>query len=246
MKRLRSELTPKRPVVWVTGASKGIGRAIAMEFASIGCQVCLSGRSRTLLNSAVKEIIKLGGKAISVPCDISDLKSVKAAHATIIKKAGDIDVLVNNAGITTFKPFVKTPPQEFEKIIKINLLGHIYCTKAVLPSMLRNKSGFIFNIISYAAIKTFGDSSAYTAAKAGMFGLGKVLREELREHNVKVINVLPGAVETKMWPAGVRRKYAGRMMKPESLAEVIVNIFRMPPDVVTDEIVLRPQMGDLK
>jgi short-subunit dehydrogenase len=236
---------PKRPVVWVTGASKGIGLEIAREFAAIGCHVCLSARSHRLLQSAAKDITRLGGRAYVIPCDISNLRSVINAHKLIVKTAGNVDVLVNNAGVTAFKPFIDTPLAEFESIIKTNLFGNVYGIKAVLPAMVKGKAGVIFNIISHAAVKTFTNSSAYAASKAGVLGLGRVLREELSGYNIKVINVLPGAVETDMWHKGVRKKYAHRMMNPKSVAEAVVKIYRFPGDVVADEVILRPILGDL-
>jgi short-subunit dehydrogenase len=243
--KLKNDPARMRPIVWVTGASRGIGLAIAKEFAAIGCVVCLSGRSRKLLQEAAKAIIKLGGKAHAVPCDIRDSRSVNNAYKMIVKIAGVPEVLVNNAGVTAFKPFIETSAQEFEKIVRTNLFGNMYCSKTVLPAMVKKKSGFIFNIISHAAVKTFTNSSAYAASKAAVLGLGRVLREELRVYNIKVINIMPGAVETEMWHEGVRKKYSHRMMKPNSVAEAVVQIYRFPPDVVADEIILRPVMGDL-
>ena len=235
----------KRPVVWVTGASKGIGREIAKEFAATGYDVYLSSRSNPSLQSAVKEITKLGGKAHPVPVDIRKRRSVFDACRRIEKMAGQIDILVNNAGITAFKSFVDTTSEEIENIIQTNLLGHMFCAKAVLPGMIKRRRGMIVNIISHAAIKTFTNSSAYTASKAGVFGWGKAIREELGEYNIKVVNVLPGATETEMWPEKVRKKHSSGMMKPKSIAETIVAIAGLPDDIVVDEIVLRPVPGDL-
>jgi short-subunit dehydrogenase len=156
-----------------------------------------------------------------------------------------VDVLVNSAGITVFKTFLNTTPDEFRDILATNLYGPIVCTKAVLPTMVKRRRGWIFNILSNAAIKTFEGSAAYTAAKAGMHGLGRVLREELRASNVKVINVIPGATDTEMWSPRDRGKHGHRMMKAKSVAETVLSVFHMPDDIVVDEIVLRPMMGDI-
>jgi len=241
----RKYLHIHRPVVWVTGASRGIGREIAKQFASVGCEVCLSARSKHGLKSAVQDIIDLGGKAHSFPCDISRSASILAAVTRIRHQVGEVDVLVNNAGITVFKSFVNTSMQEFEGTIATNLCGQIACIKAVLPSMIRRKRGWIFNIISYAAVKTFGGSTAYTAAKAGMLGLARVLREEVRRSNIKVVNFLPGPTETQMWSAADRRRFSHRMMKAKSVAEAVLAAYQMPGDVVADEITLRPVLGDI-
>ncbi len=235
-----------RPVVWVVGASRGIGREIAKQFAFVGCVVCLSGRNRNELSSAVKEITTRWGRAYSFPCDITLQRSVFSTAQSILKRVGEIDVLVNNAGVTVFKTFLATTPQEFKNILTTNLYGQILCTKAVLPSMVKRRSGWIFNILSNAAIKTFEGSAAYTATKAGMHGLGKVLREEVRAYNVKVVNVIPGATETEMWSGGDRKKHGHRMMKAKSVAEAVLSVYQMPDDVVVDEIVLRPMKGDIE
>ncbi|HEV8539272.1 MAG TPA: SDR family oxidoreductase [Bacteroidota bacterium] len=234
-----------RPVVWVVGASRGIGREIARQFAFIGCDVCLSARSRKDLKAAVGEIASLGGRAYSFPCDITRQRSILSTARQIRKRFGDVDVLVNSAGITVFKTFLNTTPDEFRDILATNLYGPIVCTKAVLPTMVKRRRGWIFNILSNAAIKTFEGSAAYTAAKAGMHGLGRVLREELRASNVKVINVIPGATDTEMWSPRDRGKHGHRMMKAKSVAETVLSVFHMPDDIVVDEIVLRPMMGDI-
>lgn len=235
----------RRPVVWVTGASRGIGMEIAGQFASVGCEVCLSARSARELDSVVRRIQKLGGRAHSLPCDISNPNAISSTVRKIRKSVGEIDVLVNNAGITVFKDFLGTQPEEFVKIISTNLIGHVLCTKAVIHSMARRKQGWVFNILSNAAIKTFEGSAAYTATKAGMLGMGKVLREEMRRYNVRVVNVIPGATETEMWSPANRRRYGHRMMSAKGVAEAVLSVFQMPDDVVVDEMVLRPIKGDL-
>lgn len=235
----------RRPVVWVTGASRGIGKELAKQFAMVGCEVCLSARSAADLSAGVKEIIGRGGRAHAVPCDVSRPRSVSAAARRIVRTVGSVDVLVNNAGTTVFKSFSSTSLREFDRIVKTNLLGSVLCIKAVLSPMMRRKEGWIINILSNAAVKTFEGSSAYSATKAGMLSLGRVLREELRPFNIKVVNVVPGAVETVMWSAQDRRTYGRRMMRAKSVAEAVLAVYRMPGDVVVDELRLRPVKGDI-
>lgn len=235
-----------RPVVWVTGASRGIGKEIAKQFASLGCEVALSARSSSTLQKVVKEIQHFGGRAYSFPCDVSETKEILNTVKSISKKLGNVDILVNNAGITVFKSFLDTTLEEFDDILDTNLEGQIVCIKAVLPSMVKRKRGWIFNILSNAAVKTFEGSAAYTAAKAGLLGLGRVLREEMRKYNVKVVNVLPGPVVTEMWNKEIRRKFSYRMMSPKSVAEAVLAVYQMPDDVVVDEIRIRPIHGDIE
>lgn len=233
-------------MVWVTGASRGIGREIAAQFASIGCTVALSSRRGKTLDPVVKEITELGGRAYSFPCDVRDEARVSRVARSIASSLGPVDVLVNNAGITTFKPFLRTPAGQFRDIIGTNLLGPILCAKAVLPSMVkRKKGGWVFNIISNAALRTFEDSTAYTAAKAGLLALGRVLREELRKDGIRVVSVIPGPVKTSMWSRADRRRYSSRMIRSKSIAKAVLAVYRMPDDTVVDQIVLRPIQGDI-
>lgn len=245
MKKKREEIIIHRPVVWVTGASRGIGREIARQFAFLGCEVCLSSRNRKRLETTAKEIIKLGGRAHVFPLDVKNHKSIPLVVKEIQKKIGQVDVLINNAGVTVFKTFIDTTLGEFKNIVQTNLSGPIECIKAVLPGMIKRKDGWIINIVSDAVIKTVEGSAAYTASKSGLLALGKVLREEVRKFNIKIVNVLPGAASTDMWNPKMRKKYSSRMMKAKSVAEAILSVYQMPDDVVVDEIVVRPVLGDL-
>jgi 3-oxoacyl-[acyl-carrier protein] reductase len=158
---------------------------------------------------------------------------------------GNIDVLVNNAGITVFKSMLDTTLGEFDDIIQTNLLGQVRAIKSVLPSMVKRKRGWIINVLSNAAVKTFEGSAAYSATKAGMLGLARVLREEMKRYNVKVINIIPGATDTAMWGAADRKRYSHRMMRSKSVAESVLAAYQMPDDLVVDEMVVRPVGGDI-
>ncbi|MGA9408107.1 MAG: SDR family oxidoreductase [Bacteroidota bacterium] len=235
----------KIPVVWVTGASRGIGAAIAHVFGVAGAHVVLSGRNVRGLRQNARKITRSGGHASVVQCDVGSEKSVLFAFKTISKQFGRVDVLVNNAGVTYFKPFEKTTVKEYDRVMATNLRGVFLCIKSVLPGMVRRRDGCIINILSVSAITTFKNSSAYAATKAGVLALSRGLRAEVRKKGIRVINVLPGAVETKMWSPKERKKYHDKMMQPEDVAEAVISVFRQSKRLLTEEIVIRPVEGDL-
>ncbi len=235
----------KNPIVWVTGASRGIGAAIARAFASSGAHVVLTGRDVRALRQNALRIRELGGEASAIRCDVERENSVALAYKTILKKLKRVDVLVNNAGVTYFKPFEKTTVKDFDHVMATNLRGVFLCTKSVLPGMMRRGNGFIINILSVSATTTFKNSSAYAATKAGALALSRSLRAEVRKNGVHVIDILPGAVETDMWDRDERKKYHNKMMQPEDVAEVVVSVIRQPKRVLTEEIIIRPVEGDL-
>ena len=233
------------PIVWVTGASRGIGAAIARAFAASGAHVVLTGRDIRALRQNALMIKELGGAASTLRCDVARENSIALAYKTILKQLKKVDVLVNNAGVTYFKPFEKTTVKDFDHVMATNLRGVFLCTKSVLPGMLRRGSGFIINILSVSATTTFKNSSAYAATKAGVLALSRSLRAEVRGKGVRVVDILPGAVETEMWDQNERKKYHKKMMQPEDVAEVVMSVIRQPKRVLTEEIVIRPMEGDL-
>lgn len=240
-----NKLRMYKPVVWITGASRGIGREVAKEFASLGFIVCISARNKKQLASVAREIVELGGNVHIFPMDISNYNSIPKIYKNIQKKVGPVEVLINNAGRTSFKPFVEIESRSIKKIIETNLIGPIFLIKEVLPYMVRKKKGSIINIISMVAKNTYKGSSIYTATKSGLLGFGNVIREELRTQGVKVINVIPGATETSIWSPKIKNKYGWRMMRPKSVAEAIVNAYKTSEDLVVEEILIRPKLGDI-
>jgi len=230
--------------VWITGASKGIGKAIAEELLRDGHKVAISARDRELLETISADTAH-SDSLLRVPLDVSSYERVSDAAKLINEKLGSIDVLINNAGVTKFKPIIDTTITEFNEIIDVNLKGVVHCIKAVLPFMQEQKNGWIVNIISVTVNKVFTNSGAYASSKAGVLALSNVLREEVREQGIKVTSIVPGATHTEMWPEGIRKKYGERMMHPDDVAKTVSSIFRSPDNLMLEEVTLRPQLGDL-
>ncbi len=234
----------KRAGVWITGASSGIGKATAKEFAKVGCDVFVSARRATELERLKKELSKDKLTIELHPCNVASSANIDQVVKKISAKH-KINCLVNNAGVTTFKDALDNSIQEINDIINTNLLGSIYAIKYVLPHMIENGGGTIINIISSAAKKIFTASSAYTASKAGLLGYTNVLREEVRKHKIRIINIHPGATETPMWSQDVRKENSNRMMTSEEIGRLIVWAFLQEGNVVTEDIDVKPIQGDL-
>ena len=230
--------------IWITGASSGIGKAAAKEFARTGSKVFVSSRRKTELERLNTELKDENLSVEIFPCNIASSANVDQTVKKILT-TNKINCLINNAGITSFKLAEDNSINEIDDVIHTNLLGPIYSIKSVLPSMIKNGGGTIINILSVVTKKVFSQSSAYSASKHGLIGYTNSLREEVRKYNVRIINVVPGATQTPIWSSEMREKYGDRMMTPEEIAQVIVWLYLQKGNLVTEEIVLRPILGDL-
>ncbi len=234
----------KKDGIWITGASSGIGKAIALEFAKIGCNVFISARRSQELERLKDEAGKTGDNIFPYPCNVASSTNVDQTVKKIVNEF-ELNCLINNAGITSFKHASDNSVNEINDIINTNLLGSIYSIKSVLSTFIKNESGTIINLLSVVVDKTFTRSSVYAASKMGLLGYSNSLREEVRKHNIRVINVIPGATETSMWSQEIRKEKADLMMNPESIAHIIVSAYLQKDNLVTEEIILRPITGDL-
>jgi NADP-dependent 3-hydroxy acid dehydrogenase YdfG len=232
-------------VAWVTGASKGIGFAIASALAKSKYTVFLTGRNHTALEHQAALLRRIGHDAYAVSCDVTSEVSVVAAYRHMITEREHVDLLINNAGVTYFTSFEETTVEQFDHIIDTNLRGTFLCIKQVLPAMLERQNGMILNIVSVAATTTYLKSSAYAASKAGMLALSRGLRAEVRKKGIRVIDILPGAVETEIWPSLTRQKFGSKMIRAEDIASLIVQVCQSPETILPEEIVVRPIEGDL-
>jgi len=230
--------------IWITGASSGIGKAAAAEFARIGCRVFVSARRVTELERLNKSLSKDKLELDIFPCNVASSANVEQTVKKILS-THKIDCLINNAGITSFKLAQENSINEIDDIINTNLLGSIYTIKSVLPKMIEQGGGTIINILSIVTKKVFTHSSAYAASKNGLMAYTNVLREEVRKHKIKVINIIPGATETPMWSQETRKENSERMMSTGDIARLLVWVYLQKENMISEEIVVRPIEGDL-
>ncbi|MCA0148668.1 MULTISPECIES: 3-oxoacyl-[acyl-carrier-protein] reductase [Rossellomorea] len=213
-------------VALVTGASRGIGREIALELAREGCNVAVNyAGSEAKANEVVDEIKSLGREAIAVQCNVSDAEGVQAMVKETIGEFGSIDILVNNAGITKDNLLMRMKETEWDDVININLKGVFLCTKAVTRQMMKQRSGRIINISSIVGVSGNPGQANYVAAKSGVIGLTKTTARELAPRGITVNAVAPGFISTDMTdqlPEDVRS---------EMLKQIPLSRFGAPGDI---------------
>ena len=234
-----------KSVVLITGASQGIGAAIATVFAREirGVRLALVARNARKLASVARMCIKAGASAEVFPCDVSDEASVASLAADVEKRWGAVDVLINNAGKFAGAPFTEMSVGDFDLMIAANLRSVFLMSRAFAPGMIARGSGDIFNMSSIAGLVAYPGGAGYSAAKFGVSGLSKVMRAELRDKGVRVCCVYPGATFSPSWEgSGVDEK---RMMPAADVARAFLEIYRLSRRTVVEEIVLRPQGGDI-
>jgi len=225
----------------VTGASRGIGLAIAQALADAGCQVALAARFR-----GARQIREVQRKlsAFAQCCDVRDERSVSTFFAAVNERFGRVDVLVNNAGVGgPSRKVAQLSADDWREVIETNLTGMFLTTRAALPLMKRGAS--IVNNLSVSAKGVFPGMSAYNASKHGAAGFTNTLRAELRQKGIRVIGLYPGATDTaiweQFWPQAPRR----RMMSPETIARAVVFALSLPPEATVEELVIAPTGGAL-
>ena len=209
----------------VTGASRGIGRACALELAKVGAKVALAARQIDKLEGVAGEIRAAGGEAFVVPMDLSSHDSIKDAFALVARDFGPVSILVNNAAVTRDGLALRMKPADWDSVIQTNLSGTFFCIQQVLSSMVRERWGRIVNVSSVVAESGNAGQANYVASKAGVIGLTKALAQELASRTITVNAVAPGFIDTDMTA----------VLKDEIKASVLANIplkrFGTPQDV---------------
>ena len=216
-------------VAIVTGATRGIGRAVASELAARGASVALAARDEERLRGNVAEIQAHGGRALAVPTDVGDEASVTTLFERATGAFGPISVLVNSAGAVANRPFAEMESATWDHVLAVNLRGTFLCCRAAFRAMIPLGGGVIVNLSSLSGVRgveKFPGLSAYNTSKFGVAGLSEILAVEGRPHHIRVIAVSPGAVDTEMLRAAAPHLKAG--MTPEELARIIA--FLVGPD----------------
>lgn len=226
----------------VTGASQGIGAEIARKFSSLqNAVVLLLARSEEKLKAVVDECKQLGADAHYFVCDVTDPTQVKNVSKEILTKWSAPDALINNAGLYQPTSFSDTTIDEFKFQIDINLTSAFLVTQAFLPTMLEKKSGDIFFVCSTASWQPFPISPAYCAAKHGLLGLARTLRDTTREKGLRVVAVMPGKTLTPAW--GETDISVDKFIPADDVANVILNIHQLDRRTNIDEIIVRPRVS---
>ncbi len=226
----------KNQVALITGGSSGIGFEIASMLLSEGMVVAISAREPKRLEAAASALRKKGGKVIALQCDVSNAREVTACVDQVIDEAGRIDLLVNNAGIYRQGTIGDLSEADWDDVQNINLKGTFLCTKAVLPLMREQQSGYVVNISSVAGKMGFANASAYCASKFGLIALTESLLEEEVKNNIRATAICPGYVATPMVAAvDIPQK---EMIPPGDIAKIIQTLLHLAPHTVIREIVV--------
>ncbi|KPV59082.1 3-ketoacyl-ACP reductase [Paenibacillus sp. A3] len=217
----------------ITGAGKGIGKAIAVELAKEGVNLGLTARTSSDLESLRAELESTYSvKVYTAAADIAKRGEAEQAVGSLISSLGSLDILINNAGIAQFGTVADMEPELWESIIQTNLMGTYYVTRAALPTMLAQASGSIINISSTAGERGFATGSAYCASKHAVMGFTEALMQEVRKSNIRVTALTPSTVNTELATnAGLKIGDEDRMMQPEDVAELVLATLKLPARV---------------
>lgn len=232
------------PIVTITGASQGLGAATAYAFAQEpNAKLTLLARNKIKLDAVAQACRAFGCEAEAIVCDVTNEAEVQEVAQFVLQRWGATDVLINNAGLFLPGPLLETSSKDFEQQILVNLTSAFYVTQAFLPAMQVQKRGHLFFMASIASLRAYPGGGAYTAAKHGLLGLARAFREETKSVGIRVTTLMPGATLTPSWD-GVDLPEE-RFMRSEDIAQTIRNIWHLSDRSVVEEVILRPQLGDI-
>ena len=221
----------------VTGAGRGIGRAIAVELGKLGARVVLAARSRTELEETARRI---GANASVIPTNVRKKDELQRLFEQVNTAIGPVDILVNAAGLGIFGPVADFKDEDFETLIETNLRGIFFTCRLVLPSMIERKRGHIINIASIAGKVGSANRAVYCASKFGVVGFTESLAEEVRQHGIRASVICPGSTDTDFSSKESSGKARERMLRPEDVAYSVRMIVTQEPNSFISEIIVRP------
>lgn len=228
----------------VTGATRGIGKAIAEKFLQEGFSLTFCGTQSSLVEQRLKDWkAQFDQPIFGQVADLSVVAQVKAFAEFALEKMGNVEVLVNNAGLYLPGSVLEEEEGVFEKLMLTNVSSAYHLSRALIPQMKKLERSHVFNMCSTASIMPYVNGGSYCISKFGLLGMNKVLREELKHTGVGVTAVMPGATYTDSW-AGVELPLS-RFMLPEDIAEAIFSAWKVSKHTVVEELLLRPRAGDI-
>jgi 3-oxoacyl-[acyl-carrier protein] reductase len=230
----------KGKVAIVTGAGRGIGRAIALALGEAGARVALAARSEEEIRSVAQEIRAKNGDALALKADLSRDEDMERMGAQTTREWGAVDILVNNAGWGKTAPVASSRVEDWDRTFQINLRAPMMLTRLVLPAMIERKAGAIVNIGSISSKAGQANTSAYSASKFGILGFTQSLFEEVREFGIKVSIILPGFVDTPLIPLN-KRLDRSKMIQPRDIADAVLYVLNTPVTACPVEMTIRPQ-----
>ncbi len=249
----------KGKVAVITGASTGIGKAVSVHLAKLGIKIVAIARNKNKLEKLKNEIEKERGEIIYFPASVTDYTEMQRVIEKVIKNWGVIDILINNAGIVRGGSLEDSPREDIDEVVDTNLKGMFYCTKFVIPSMIKNKSGYIFNISSIGGLRGGNSNGIYCATKFGVRGFSNSIGKYLAEHNVKVTTIYPAATETPIWGNSkdkntytnydkeyfTHEQAVSMMMKPQEFGEAIEFMLKTRDTTVVKDLTFAtfPELG---
>ncbi len=227
-------------VALVTGAGRGIGKAVAISLAKLGCRVVLAARTSGELEKVKLDIQNDKGMAIAVPVDLTRDEDIETLVRESEREFGGVDILINNAGWGKRASVVRAKIEDWDQTLRVNLRAPMILAKELLPAMIERGGGAVINIGSVSGKSGEADGAAYSASKFGLIGFTQSLFEEVREHNIKVAVILPGFVDTPMIPP-VKHLDRGKMIQAEDVAQAVLYVLSAPVTACPVEITIRPQ-----
>ena len=229
-----------RRVALVTGAGRGIGKAVSVSLAKAGCRVVLAARTREQIEAVQKEILSQGGEALAIPTDLTVDEDIQRLVEASQSKWGVVDILINNAGWGKRAPVVGASLTDWDQTFRLNLRAPMVLAKALLPNMIAKREGAVINIGSISGKTGEANGAAYSASKFGLIGFTESLYEEVREHSIKVAVILPGFVDTPLIPPN-RQLERSKMIQADDIAQTVLFVLTSPATCCPVEITVRPQ-----